>query len=137
MSAASFLSPILRAGPKSEEGVHSQVIDARVSVFPKLSPRASICLRPTEISKSSLSLIVAAIRSLPKKLSLTSAHRFTLDALLPSLLPLSSSSSSFLYAILLSASAPQPSFLRDASPSIAVRRCVLGDAISALALEAT
>ena len=131
MFAASFLSPILCAGSKSEEGVYCQVIESRVCVSSPPLPRASICLRPTEISKSTLSLIANAIRSLPKKPSLTSANRFTLDALLSSLLPPPTS----LYAILRSPSTPFPS--QSSSPSFSLRTCILGDRMSLLTLEST
>ena len=137
MFAAALLSPILCAGSKSKEGVYSQVIQSRVFfllISPSL-PRASICLRPTELSKSTLSLIANAIRSLPKKPSLTAANRFTLDALLSSLLQPSSSFS--LYAILLSSSTPLPSLPLHSSPSFSLRHCILGDRMSLLSLEST
>lgn len=136
MFAAALLSPILCAGSKSKEGVYSQVIQSRVFLYSLTSlPRASICLRPTELSKSTLSLIANAIRSLPKKPSLTAANRFTLDALLSSLLQPSSSFS--LYAILLSSSTPLPSLPLHSSPSFSLRHCVLGDRMSLLSLEST
>lgn len=140
MFAAALLSPILCAGSKSKEGVYSQVIQSRVFflIFSPSLPRASICLRPTELSKSTLSLIANAIRSLPKKPSLTAANRFTLDALLSSLLqPSSFSSSLSLYAILLSSSTPLPSLPLHSSPSFSLRHCVLGDRMSLLSLEST
>ena len=133
MFAAPFLSPILCASSKSEEGVYNQVIESRVCVYPIGFPRASICLRPTELSKSSLSLIVNAIRSLPKKPSRTSANRFTLESLLSSSLPSSSSSPPLLYAILLSPHTPLLSF----PSTLSFQYCILGDRMSVLTLEST
>ena len=52
-----------------------------------MNSRALTCLRPTELSKASLSVIARAIRSIPAKGSKTDSHRFTLEAILSSLLP--------------------------------------------------